>query len=99
MGNRNLLNGLFRKKVADDHLSAQNLVNISTDQLLDYLRNSRSCTIYVGLDRRMYELDMNRQFTDQEWEEFCSFSEKYSNGKMFERAQELLCAWDPPKYT
>lgn len=85
---------MFKKNIDGDTFSVENLENYSTDFLLGYLRYKRACTIYAGLDRQMYALDMNRTFTDQEWNEFRIFSEKYANRKMFEMAEEILFDWD-----
>lgn len=87
-------NKLLQRKITADLSTEKSLEHISTNELLVYLRNFRSCTIYVGLDRRMYELDMNKFFTDQEWSDFKIFSERYNNGKMFERAEDVLTVWE-----
>lgn len=70
------------------------LEGFSTHVLIDYLRNNRACTIYAGLDRNMYALDMNREFTDHEWNDFRAYVENYYSGKMFQVAEELLEDWD-----
>lgn len=41
----------------------------------------------------MDALDMHKKFTNQEWNEFRIFSEKYANGKMFERTEKILIDW------
>jgi hypothetical protein len=94
-----VFNKLFKKNIDCETISVEDLENYSTDFLLGYLRSKRACSIYAGLDRKMYALDMNRTFSDQEWNEFRIFSEKYANGKMFEMAEEILFDWELKKLT
>lgn len=92
-----MLNKLFRKNIKLGLEDLNQLERFTTLVLIDYLNNHRDCTLYTGLERRMYALDMNREFSDQEWNEFRLYVEKYYNEKIFQFAEEILEVWDLKK--